>query len=134
MRSLTKASIGFIHGQFKPEAASNPTIGESGKLEYVDEYVIECIFDGRDQNAVTDAVRKFHPYEEPAYDIYSLDRKADTGLGVTFEYGDTLDSLVKLIETKTGLTTVNVVKADDRIIKTAAIIGGSGVRYSEAAV
>ena len=134
MGDYTEVSYEYqVHGQFRPEAAANPAIGQSGKLEYVDEYIIECIFDGRDQQAVIDAVRKYHPYEEPAYDIYSLDRTADTGLGVTFEYGDTLDSLVKLIEAKTGFKTVNIVKADDRIIKTAAIIGGSGMSFADAA-
>lgn len=122
-----------VHGQFKPGAAANPTIGESGKLEHVDEYVIECIFDGRNQQAVIDTVHKYHPYEEPAYDIYSLDKKADIGLGVKFKYDDTLASLVKLIENKTGLKTVNVVKAHDRIINTAAVIGGAGMSYREAA-
>lgn len=134
MGDYTEVSYEYeVHGQFKPEAEANPTIGESGKLEHVDEYIIECIFDGRDQHAVIDAVRKYHPYEEPAFDVYSLDRAADTGLGVKFNYGDTLDSLVQLIEKKTGLKTVNVVRADDRIINTAAVIGGAGMSYREAA-
>lgn len=133
MGDYTEVSYEYrVHGQFRPEDLANPTIGEAGKLEHVDEYVIECIFDGREQGAVIDAVRKYHPYEEPAYDIYSLDRKADTGLGVKFKYGDTLEALVKLIENKTGLKPVNIVKADDGIINTVAVIGGAGMSYSEA--
>lgn len=131
MGDYTEVSYEYkVHGQFRPGEDANPTIGESGEIEHVDEYVIECIFDGRDQHSVIDAVRRFHPYEEPAYDIFTLDREADTGLGVKFNYGDTLESLVQLIENKTGLKTVNTVKGNGDIIKTAAIIGGAGMSYA----
>lgn len=134
MGDYTEVSYEYeVHGQFRPGVAANPTIGMSGQLENVDEYVIEFIFDGRDQRAVIDSVRKYHPYEEPAFDIYSLDRESDTGLGVKFKYGDTLASLVKLIENKSGLKTVNVVSSNDKIINTVGIIGGAGISYREQA-
>lgn len=122
-----------VHGQFKPEGEANPTIGEVGKLEHVEEHVVECIFDGKDQSSVIDVVKKYHPYEEPSYDVFSLDKMSNTGLGVKFSFGDTLDQLVDLLENRTGIKTVNVVKGNDEIIGTVGIIGGSGMSYVNAA-
>ncbi|KAK6992251.1 putative GTP cyclohydrolase 1 type 2 [Favolaschia claudopus] len=43
-------------GQFAPTADANPTIGQLGKLEQVEEDRVEV-----------------HPYEEVAYDVYRLE-------------------------------------------------------------
>lgn len=134
MGDYTEVSYEYaVKGQFTPGANANPTIGEPGTKEHVDEYVVECIFDGKDIQAVIEAVLKYHPYEEPAYDIINLDRQADTGLGVIFNYGDSFESLVNLIEKETGLKVVNRVKGNDQVINKAAIIGGSGMSYLDQA-
>lgn len=126
----TEASFEYpVQGQFKPQSGADPHIGESGKLEYVDEYILECIFEAKDEREVIAAVIKYHPYEEPAYDVYTLDNNSKTGLGVSFNYGDTLENLVQLIENKSGLKVINTVKGNDKIIKTVGIIGGSGMSY-----
>ena len=85
----------------------------------------------RTQESVIDAVMQYHPYEVPAYDILSLDKASETGLGVKFNYGDTLESLTELIRVKTGINIVNTVKGNDDIIQTAAVIGGSGMSYAD---
>ncbi|KAF2752239.1 hypothetical protein M011DRAFT_19185 [Sporormia fimetaria CBS 119925] len=61
-------------GQFRPGDTANPNIGEVGKLEEVDEFRVETLCVGRDvaQKAV-DALKKAHPYEEPAYEVYKLE-------------------------------------------------------------
>ena len=59
-------------GRFRGNANSNPTIGEPGKLEQVEEERIETIAPEEKLNAILKAVKKAHPYEEPAIDIYPL--------------------------------------------------------------
>lgn len=60
-------------GRFRPGAGANPAIGEVGKLETVAEERIEVICPrGRLKEAVA-AIKKVHPYEEPALDIYPLE-------------------------------------------------------------
>jgi hypothetical protein len=60
-------------GRFKPEKGANPHIGNIGKLEKVIEERIETICSREKLQDVIKAIKKVHPYEEIAMDIYSLD-------------------------------------------------------------
>ncbi|KZM22554.1 uncharacterized protein EKO05_0009685 [Ascochyta rabiei] len=61
-------------GQFRPGEAANPHLGKAGTLEEVEEYRVEAVCLGRDTvvEAVA-ALRKAHPYEEPAYEVYKME-------------------------------------------------------------
>lgn len=59
-------------GRFRGLAGANPFIGEAGKIEEVPEEKIEVICPIEKKDAVLEAVRKAHPYEEPAIDVYPL--------------------------------------------------------------
>lgn len=59
-------------GQFRPLAGSSPYLGQTGELEYVEEYRVEMVCaDELIQDAVL-ALLASHPYEEPAYDVWPL--------------------------------------------------------------
>lgn len=59
-------------GRFRGLEGSNPTIGEPGKLEEVEEERIETICAEEKAGAILEAIKKVHPYEEPAIDVYPL--------------------------------------------------------------
>lgn len=59
-------------GCFKPSDKANPLIGERGKMEQVEEERIEVICDYSNVKSAIAALRKAHPYEEPAIDIMPL--------------------------------------------------------------
>lgn len=59
-------------GTFKPNDKANPYIGKSDNLEFVDEETLEFICDVEKVKKVLTELRKSHPYEEPAIDIYPL--------------------------------------------------------------
>jgi dinuclear metal center YbgI/SA1388 family protein len=59
-------------GTFEPLPGADPTIGEVGEREEVDELRIEMILPEPKWPAVVEALRKAHPYEEPAYDLVPL--------------------------------------------------------------
>jgi len=59
-------------GQFQPNAAANPYLGSAGKLESVFEYRVEMVCDDSCLAGAVAALRKAHPYEEPAFDIIEL--------------------------------------------------------------
>jgi len=61
-------------GHFKPLVGSNPHIGKRGVLEEVDEVKIETIVQESKLNIIVDQVKKAHPYEEVAYDLYQLEK------------------------------------------------------------
>jgi hypothetical protein len=60
-------------GRFKPEVGSNPSIGEVGKLEEVNEERIETVCSEEKLIDVLKAIKAVHPYEEPATDVYQIE-------------------------------------------------------------
>ena len=59
-------------GTFKPNDNANPYIGESNKLEFVEEDKLEVVCSVEKVKNVILKLRKVHPYEEPAIDIIPL--------------------------------------------------------------
>ncbi|MDP2812099.1 MAG: hypothetical protein Q8O32_00180 [bacterium] len=60
-------------GRFKPLEGANPAIGKIGQLEQVIEERIETDCAKKIVKEVVEAIRRAHPYEEPAIDIYPLE-------------------------------------------------------------
>lgn len=60
-------------GRFKPEQGAHPAIGEVGTLESVEEERIEAVCSSALLRQVVEAIKKIHPYEEVALDIYPLE-------------------------------------------------------------
>jgi structural hemagglutinin/hemolysin toxin protein RtxA len=59
-------------GQFKPLSGSQPFVGEQDKVERVLEYRVETICSDDKVKAVLAALVKAHPYETPAYEVWSV--------------------------------------------------------------
>ncbi|QOV89880.1 Nif3-like dinuclear metal center hexameric protein [Humisphaera borealis] len=59
-------------GTFFGEAGSDPTVGKSGQFERVPEVKIETVVPTARVDAVVNALRAAHPYEEPAFDLNVL--------------------------------------------------------------
>lgn len=59
-------------GRYLPLAGAKPTIGKVGRFEEVAEERIECVCNKSVAKKVLEAIRKVHPYEEVAFDIYPL--------------------------------------------------------------
>ena len=59
-------------GRFRPGPGANPFLGQIGELEEVEEERVEVIVErGRIKETVA-AMRRAHPYEEPAFEVYPL--------------------------------------------------------------
>lgn len=56
-------------GRFMPLQGANPAIGQIGKPEEVQEEIIEMLCHVDKVEDVVTALKKAHPYEEPAIDI-----------------------------------------------------------------
>lgn len=59
-------------GRFKPLKGAKPAIGSIGKLEEVEEERIEVVIQKDKLEQLINAIRKVHPYEEMAFDIYPV--------------------------------------------------------------
>jgi structural hemagglutinin/hemolysin toxin protein RtxA len=60
-------------GQFMPLEKSNPFIGNKNTLTKVPEYYVEIICTADIIKPVIAALKKAHPYEEPAYHVIKLE-------------------------------------------------------------
>ncbi len=59
-------------GTFFGGEDADPSIGERGREERVQELRLETVFPAERQSEVVAALRAAHPYEEPAFDVYEL--------------------------------------------------------------
>ena len=60
-------------GQFMPLSDSKAFIGEANKLEKLPEYKVETVCEDKLIQSVMAALKKAHPYEEPAYQVIRLE-------------------------------------------------------------
>ena len=56
-------------GQFRPLPGSNAFIGRTGEIERVAEVKVEMIVEDACRERVVEALKRIHPYEEPAYHL-----------------------------------------------------------------
>lgn len=124
-------------GTFMPREGTDPFIGRQGKLEAVKEIRIETIVSQSIERKAVQAMLKAHPYEEVAYDLYPLDLKTRSfGLGRAGKLPKpmTLSELCALVKGVFEVPALRVVGDPDRLIRKAAVLGGSGSRYVRHAI
>ena len=59
-------------GTFLGTEGTSPVVGEAGTEEHVPELRVETVVPAEALDDVIAALRRAHPYEEPAYDVYPL--------------------------------------------------------------
>lgn len=59
-------------GTFIGEEKANPMIGETGRIEHVPEVRVEMVLRSDQRRAVTRALLRTHPYDQPAFDLFEL--------------------------------------------------------------
>lgn len=59
-------------GRFRPLDGANPSMGKIGSVEEVNEERIETICPSEKLKKVIEVIKKNHPYEKPAIDVYPL--------------------------------------------------------------
>lgn len=119
-------------GTFRPGEGTQPHIGETGRLERVPEFRVETVLPESLQRPVVQAMLKAHPYEEPAYDLYPMNLPGQaSGLGRYGRLGEplALDAFARRVKEAFDAPFVRVVGDPGRIVRKAAVLGGSGSRY-----
>ena len=59
-------------GTFYGTEGTDPAVGEAGRDEHVPEFRVETVVPADRLEAAVAALRRAHPYEEPAFDVYAL--------------------------------------------------------------
>ncbi|MDO7905441.1 Nif3-like dinuclear metal center hexameric protein [Paenibacillus sp. JX-17] len=119
-------------GTFLPQEGTKPFTGKPGKLERTEEVRVEILVPSSLASKVVQALVKAHPYEEPAYDLYPVEAKGQAyGLGRVGKLArpQTLGEFAEVVKRALDVPFVRVVGDDSRMVKKAAVLGGSGSRY-----
>lgn len=117
------------NGTFRPIEGSNPFSGQQNVRENADESMISVIFEAYKQNQIIAAMKKAHPYEEVAHQIYSLDNENQySGLGMYGEFDVEMDEkdFLKFIKDKFNVEVIKHSDFTDKKIKRVGVLGGSG--------
>lgn len=123
---------GFVSqgtGSFRGNESANPFIGNKGELHFEKEVRFETVFISHFREKVINALLAKHPYEEVAYDIYSLENSnVDFGLGCTGELTEARSEseFLKIVSDIFDARGLRYSKLGGKTIKKIALCGGSG--------
>lgn len=123
-------------GTFEGNKNSKPKIGKPGKTEHVGETRIGITFPMHLEKKVLDTLFKYHPYEEVAYEICSIDNiNQHIGMGMigTLEKPKTKADFFSFVKKKMGIHTIKFSEGGSQKINKIAVLGGSGSFAIEAA-
>ncbi|MBX2931263.1 MAG: Nif3-like dinuclear metal center hexameric protein [Chitinophagaceae bacterium] len=116
-------------GTFKAEENTHPFVGKKGQRHEEEEIKIEVIFPNWLQKNILTALKKVHPYEEPAYDIIPLNNVyAATGSGLIGELPKPVEekTFFKKVKRAFDLQVIKHTKWLNKPIQKVAICGGAG--------
>lgn len=116
-------------GTFRPLEGTNPFIGKLGELERVEEIRLETILPANLSGQIVEAMLKIHPYEEVAYDLYSLANEgAALGPGRIGSLAQPVrfEEFISRVKNRLKLVHVRYGGKPGRLVNTVAVCGGAG--------
>ncbi len=123
-------------GTFKPNEQARPFMGKSGILKEVKECRIEMICPKSRLSSVIATMKRVHPYEEPAYDIFvnhALKDSVSIGRVGELENPMTSTEFAAYVKEKLKAKSVRYTRGS-AVVHTVAVCGGSGGEYLQNAV
>ncbi|MFZ2383290.1 MAG: Nif3-like dinuclear metal center hexameric protein [Candidatus Nanopelagicales bacterium] len=118
-------------GTFRPLPGAAPAIGTVGEVQTVDEVRLEVVLARAARDAVITAMRRAHPYEEPAFGVVELANvSAGEGIGRVgrltspMSLSDFAERVAAAVPTSAG--GIRVAGELARTVQTVAVCGGSG--------
>ncbi len=123
----TFSAPGF--GTFQPGAGAQPYAGEVGRLCEEPERRFETLVPAARIDAAVDALLRNHPYEEAAYDVYTVEG-ADPAVGLgrlgVLPRPVALAAFAERVKSALKTQHVRYVGPPDRNVQCVGVIGGSG--------
>ena len=116
-------------GTFKAEAGADPYVGKIGEQHKEKETKIEIVYPFYLEQQVVNALVDNHPYEEVAYDIFTMDNvHYGIGAGIIGELKEEIseEALLQQIKAAFGLSVIRHTPLMGRKVRKVAVCGGSG--------
>ncbi|MBI9070963.1 MAG: Nif3-like dinuclear metal center hexameric protein [Melioribacteraceae bacterium] len=123
--SFQSAGIGTFEGSDN----SNPVVGKKNLFEKTTEIRLEVLVNKWNLNKVISAIKDSHPYEEPAFDIYSVQNiNVNYGAGAIgcLDKSLSADQFLSHICSKLKIKNLVYTNGKSSKIKNVAVCGGSG--------
>ena len=124
-------------GTFKPGKEADPFVGEIGIRHLETETKIEVIFPSYLEQKIIASMIEAHPYEEVAYEIYSLDNSLqDVGSGMIGDlpFAVTEVQFLKDVQKHFGLQVIRHTALINNEVSRIALCGGAGIFLLSAAL
>lgn len=147
--ALASAGAGFIgdyelcsfntpgEGTFRGRAGTKPAVGTAENFEQVAELRLEMVCPKRALALALTTLRQFHPYEEPAIDVYPLaprpDRAQGAGRRVMLDHPCTIRELAERLKRHLGIQAVHAAGSLDADIECVGIVAGAGASLADEA-
>ncbi|MEA3452628.1 MAG: Nif3-like dinuclear metal center hexameric protein [Bacteroidota bacterium] len=115
-------------GTFRAGENTQPFVGNKNELHAESEVRIETVFPVFLKNKIVNAMTNVHPYEEVAYDIYSIENKHQKfGTGMIGELEEEIDEteFLKIVKDELNLKCLKHSELKNRKIKKVAICTGA---------
>jgi dinuclear metal center YbgI/SA1388 family protein len=116
-------------GSFRAGEGTNPFAGERGQMHFENESRFETVLFSHLRDKVVKALLEAHPYEEVAYDLYTLENdNIDLGLGCCGYLQDALSERVflELVAGRLEAGGLRYSNLNGKMIRKVAVCGGSG--------
>ncbi len=117
-------------GSFRGNEKSKPFAGQKGKIHHEKEIRFETVLYSHLKENVINALLRSHPYEEVAYDIYSLEnRNGDIGMGCTGKLKKVMSEadFLKFVSEVFNAKGLRYSNRTGKMMKHIALCGGSGI-------
>ncbi|MBY0398527.1 MAG: Nif3-like dinuclear metal center hexameric protein, partial [Thermoleophilia bacterium] len=128
-------------GTFRGNAESKPAVGAAGRLESIEEVRLEMVCSRRALGLALQTLRGFHPYEEPAVDVYPLEprpnRSAGVGRRITLDTPASLEEICRRVKRHLGVAAVQLAAPGgdaSREISRIGVVPGAGASVAGAAL
>ncbi len=113
-------------GTFKANDKADPHVGSKGERHIESEVAVEVLVEKWKLKAVVSRMLEAHPYEEVAYDVYSIENTHKSiGSGVVGEIDIESEKLLQKIKDEFG-GVVRYTNLHTKRVKRVALCGGSG--------
>ncbi|MFT4023181.1 MAG: Nif3-like dinuclear metal center hexameric protein [Flavihumibacter sp.] len=126
----TECSFGSEgQGSFRPGADTRPFSGQPGQRHLAAEKRLELIYPQPLERAIVTALRKAHPYEEPAFDLIPLDNEYDrvgSGMIGTLEAPLPEKAFLEQLKTVFHVPVIRHSPPTGKPISRVAVCGGAG--------
>jgi dinuclear metal center YbgI/SA1388 family protein len=122
-------------GTFLPESGTQPFIGEVGELAQVAEFRLETIVQEHLLSHVLTEMRRAHPYEEVAYDVYPLLIPSGCGYGRVGDLAAEMPfaDFLAFVQKRLRITQLRTAGPSPERVRRVAVLNGSGGGYIEKA-